>query len=317
MITRRLLRPARAFAVAVRSSTPSAPARTFSISHPRPQHNVPTLNYHEHFEAKGVNGLFDFQGYEIAWTQYQTILTEKLNELVAGEPFEHALPQDLIMRFARDPMNAAVFNYASAAHNNHHFFKTLSPSPLRLSNCPALETSLISAFGSMETLRMTFLDTAAAMFGPGYVWLVWTKNPLDNSANTSMAASARNSGSGGGWRILTTYLAGTPYAGAGYHRQQSRDMNTQSPFSQPPSASQSLGAFGRYSDSARASATTPPGGTIVHPVLCVSTWEHTYIYNYGLMGKREYLEKWWDVIDWGVVDQETPTTAKSQLAFSR
>lgn len=260
-----------------------------------------------------MKGLFAATGYDVGWTQYQTMLINKLNELTAGQPIEHMYPKDLVIQFARDPMNAAVFNYASGAHNNHLFYSTLAPQPLEMFKVPALRESLIKAFGSIETLQMTFLDTAAAMFGPGYVWLVWAKN-VSSPASASSLSTAPSSSRSGGWRILTTYLAGTPYAEAGY-RQQSTNMSNQPNTGGAPA--NFAGAFGAFSASGRANAHIPPGGTSVMPVLCVSTWEHTYLYDYG-QNKREYLNRWWDAIDWAIVDQNAPTEAKSpRPAFYR
>jgi Fe-Mn family superoxide dismutase len=238
------------------------------------------------------------------------LLVAKLNELVAGETIENADVKTLTHTFARDPMNASLFNHASMAHNNHLFFQTLSTAPAQLENLPALRDSLIKAFGSIETLKMTMIDTAAGMFGPGFVWLVYAQAP---GGGGRMGARA------GSWKILTTYLAGTPYPEAGY-RQQGIDMNSATPDAfgkymqeQHLQPTNSAGAFGPYSQTGREQAKLPPGGTSLMPVLCVNTWQYAWLYEYGVTGKRSYLEKWWSVVDWGVVDQNTPSPAKAPL----
>lgn len=38
-------------------------------------------------------------------------------------------PKDLLLHYARDPTNAAIFNYASMAWNNHFFFKGIVRPP--------------------------------------------------------------------------------------------------------------------------------------------------------------------------------------------
>lgn len=131
------------------------------------------------------------------------------------------------------------------------------------------------------------LATADAMFGPGFVWLVATR-PV--SGNRDMS-----------WRILSTYLAGTPYAEAGY-RQQAKDMNVQD----------TVGSIGPYSKSGKKDASYPPGATIVEPVLCVNTWEHVYMTDFGVEGKQAYLQKWWDAINWSEVSVRTPAALKDQ-----
>lgn len=75
----------------------------------------------------------------------------------------------------------------------------------------------------------------------------------------------------------------------------------------------SAGAFGRYSQSARGGMRDIPmettgtdsggdarrfGGADVIPVLCLNTWQHAYLNDYGVARKREYLARLWERIDW-------------------
>ena len=135
------------------------------------------------------------------------------------------------------------------------------------------------------------------MFGPGFVWLVRTVE-YDTWSNRKNVL-----------KILLTYLAGTPYAGAHY-RQQSVDMNTETAlraatrqglsgmeFARQHTVQNTAGSFGKSSSNARVSK----GGVEVTPVLCVNTWEHAYLRHFGVKGKRFYLEKFWDNVDWHVV----------------
>lgn len=233
-------------------------------------------------------------------------MIDKLNTLLAGERWENSKPLDIVRQFARDPMNASVFNYASMASNNHFFFSGFSLKPQPLDQIPQLKTSLENAFGSIETLRMTMLDTADAMFGPGFVWLVWAYHPDENSS-TAMSKK-------GDWRILTTYLAGTPYPEAGY-RHQGLDMNTSNAATfdayRAAEPVNNVGAFGPHSAAGKAQALIPPGATKVAPVLCVNTWSHVYHYDFGLLGKRKYLNDWWEAIDWSYVDNNQPANVRS------
>jgi len=237
---------------------------------------------------------------------------EKLNDLTAGEPFENSQTKDLVLRFARDPLAASLFNHASMAHNNNFFFSGLSTSPLRLDAVPNVKESLTDTFGSIETLKATMLDTASAMFGPGFVWLVWARD-LNNP-------TSGQAGRHGAWRILSTYLAGTPYPEAGY-RQQGLDTNTSNASEykgymnqQPANA---VGSFGPFSTSAQKQSKLPPGGTNIMPVLCVNTWEHVWLRDYGIHGKRAFLSDWWNCIDWSVVEGNTPGEAKGQNTWVR
>ncbi|KAL8304183.1 hypothetical protein RB597_004544 [Gaeumannomyces tritici] len=257
----------------------------------------------DQFAEKGIgeegHQFLSPEAVDFAYTQYQTLVLEKLNRLTAGQEDELSNSPNgllsLITRTARDPNKAPTFNYASMAHNNEFFFNGVChkgpPIPREL------KQHLVEAFGSIETLRTEFLLTAFAMFGPGYVWLVRARQPQ----NVAMR-----------FRLLVTYLAGTPYPEAHY-RQQRADMNTggnvdewmasQRAAVAPASAS----AAGPASSSHTRLEPAPGGLRGVVPVLCLNTWEHVYLPDYGILtpegkeGKREYIYKWWDHIDWNVV----------------
>lgn len=115
------------------------------------------------------------------------------------------------------------------------------------------------------------------MFGPGFVWLVKRDNYNSNTLDTTELA------------ILTTYLAGSPLPRAHY-RKQEQDMNTEL----------QAGAFGPRSGKDPKMA---PGGAMIELMLCVNTWQHVWFHDYGFGGKMEYLERWWDSVDWDIVER--------------
>lgn len=115
------------------------------------------------------------------------------------------------------------------------------------------------------------------MFGPGFVWL------------------GKNLEREGLLQIFCTYNAGSPYPAA-YARRQPVDMATQT--QETPMGNQHAGSMGAHSKNSNALA---PGGLNVHPVLCVNTWEHVWMMDYGIAGKDEYLERWWDRVNWDAV----------------
>jgi len=64
---------------------------------------------------------------------------------------------------------------------------------------------------------------------------------------------------------------------------------------------------------ARGGKRLTPGGQEVEVLLGVNTWEHVWLRDYGVGGKREYLERWWDVVDWGVVEERLDEGLRSGL----
>lgn len=208
-----------------------------------------------------------------------------------GTDFEAQDPKSLVIQFAREPTKAYLFNIASMAFNNHFFFRGINTDPnVRPQPSQDLTDQINKDFSSMDTLRETFLATAEAMFGPGFVWLVQT-----------------NDSQFGSLRILPTYLAGSPLSGAHY-RRQSHDLNTHNAHSY-----QELNRVGSFGSAAKQDngPKKPLGGVDVVPLMCVNTWEHVWLHDYGVKGKKAFLEAWWDKVDWDLVRQHA-TISPSQ-----
>lgn len=207
--------------------------------------------------------------------------------------------KETLIATAREPSQAPIFNHASMAHNNHFFFKNLNPSSSPPSMPDALARDLAASFSSVESLRREMVLTASAMFGPGFVWLV------------KAAASD--------YRVLATYLAGSPYAAAHWRRQDA-DLNTAANSGAADGGgagsawlqNQARGAAGGFAGAggfggglgagagfgALARKEVAPGAADVVPLLCVNTWEHVWLRDYGVAGKRAFLEAWWEKVDW-------------------
>ena len=171
------------------------------------------------------------------------------------------------------------------AYNNHFMFSTLTPTPQppdQICSQSFLHT-LDSSFSSFESLRETFIATASAMFGPGFTWLI-----------------KRNTDSPQRFSILNTYLAGSPFPGAHYRKQPIDMATTDQSLDVWQTEGQRLraGYIGDFS----AQQKTAPGGIELDVLMCVSTWEHSWLRDWGVGGKRNFLEAWWECIDWSTVE---------------
>lgn len=245
----------------------------------RSLHHVPLL---QHDYSQGVPNLMSAGGFSLAWTEYMKLMVEKLNALTVGTELEDKDTKTIALMTAREPSKAPVFNYASMAHNNHFFFQGISPTGTPMPD--VLRRELEASFSSIETLRREFVITASSMFGPGFLWLV-KAGPGD-------------------YRILPTYLAGSPYPGA-HWRAQSTDMNT---------VGKDGSAKGYFKNQTQGSrkrdGDLPPGGIDLEPLLCLNTWEHAWLMDWGIGadgqgGKVAFAESWWNLIDWQRVAEKS------------
>lgn len=208
------------------------------------------------------------------------------NDPPPGTELEDKDTKTIALMTAREPQKAPVFNWASMAHNTHFFFDGITPTGTPMPD--ALRAELEFSFSSVETLRRELVLTASAMFGPGFVWLV-------------RAGSSD-------YRLLTTYLAGSPYPGA-HWRAQRTDMNTTG---RAGTASDHFrdSVFGARNKAAGPGGSLPPGGIELEPLLCLNTWEHSWLLDWGVGkggagGKLAYAESWWELIDWELVANKT------------
>jgi len=142
-----------------------------------------------------------------------------------------------------------------------------------------------------------------SMFGPGFVWLVKADQP-------GMFAS---------FKVLPTYLAGSPYPGAHWRRQEV-DLNTavgSTPVGMEAARKHlenTAYGLGKQTFETKKRLEHAPGGTNVVPVLCVNVWEHVYMPDYGIAGKQAFVEKWWNHINWEMVNEEANLQKKTYIS---
>lgn len=60
------------------------------------------------------------------------------------------------------------------------------------------------------------------------------------------------------------------------------------------------GSMGRYSAGGKDGIVTATQ-LDAYPLLCLNVWQHMWIPDYGILGKRAYLAAWWERIDWDIV----------------
>lgn len=213
------------------------------------------------------------------WTQYMGHLCKELDKATDGTVDYNLSALKLAEKYSHSSQHASLFNIASMAVNNHWFFKCISPT----FNNPSttLLKDIDANFGSLENLRQDFLETANAMFGNGFVWLM------------------KEHGQSSNLRILCTYNAGSPYPGA-HHRHQAREMATTDLSNRLTKAKNYAGSFGNSSKNQERGSTN---ALKADPILCLNLWQQAYLLDYGLLGKESYVMCWWEKINWEVVEQ--------------
>ncbi|ANB15814.1 mitochondrial 37S ribosomal protein MRP1 [Sugiyamaella lignohabitans] len=271
----------------------------------RSLHTVPEMPHLD--REKGISGLLSPKGLEVAWFQYQAYLINELNKRTQDTYLKDSTPFQIMRATADLPEFHDINFYASQAYSNEFFFESLKDSvnleakigrPVNKSfvdisthviNSPFISAAssttssgstssspdssaarlsnlLTHSFDTAVSFRELLINRADSIFGNGYVWLLWLSD----------------------WdvRLVNTYNSGTPL---------SHVRNTETA---EAAAHNSARSFGQINSSFEVNSNVP--------LLNFNAWQHVYLTDYGVAGKRKFLENLFDCIDWDRVSKRIP-----------
>ena len=112
---------------------------------------------------------------------------DKLNELVAGTPYEGMPLEEVVKRAAKSEKDKAIFNNAGQAWNHDFYWKSMAPKGDEPTG--RIKDLLQSSFGGLKEFKEAFTKAAVAQFGSGWAWLVKGKDGKLKITTTSNADS--------------------------------------------------------------------------------------------------------------------------------
>ena len=111
----------------------------------------------------------------------------KLNGLIEGTEYESSSLVEIIKN-----ASGPIFNNAAQVYNHDFFWTGLSPENTTPSL--ALDSLLVSEFGSIDEFKKTFIEKAVGLFGSGWVWLCIDEKGKLSIVTTSNADNPLKSG---------------------------------------------------------------------------------------------------------------------------
>ncbi len=140
------------------------------------------------YEKNALEPHISAETLEYHYGKHHQAYVTNLNKLVVGTEFEKASLEDIIKK-----SSGGIFNNAAQVWNHTFYWHCLSP------NGGGVPTGHLAElihrhFGSFESFKEKFTQTAIATFGSGWAWLV--KNPDGSLAlvSTSNAQTPMTSG---------------------------------------------------------------------------------------------------------------------------
>ncbi|ODV85358.1 hypothetical protein CANARDRAFT_28160 [[Candida] arabinofermentans NRRL YB-2248] len=233
-------------------------------------HTVPRLTNFNQFHKNGIKGLMTPLQFESAWTSYQKYLTLQLSLNTVGTRYETMSPLSILLTSGKRSMDGLIYHYASLCHSNHLFIEQLKDSSSSTSDIKLnsqLMKIIIEQFGSVDEFKNEFLYQCDTLSGNGFIYLI------ENEFKKLEIISSNNDG--------------TPYL---YSRNQSLELN---------------GPIGLkdyeliLNNKIKLNLNEKDHSL---PLLVCNVWENMYIEDYGICGKSDYLENFWNCINWEVVN---------------
>lgn len=175
-----------------------------------------------------------------------------------------------------------------------------------------LQDAIESSFSSMVQFRTLLLNSNMAISGDGFTWLVARiYKPKIQTMNNQMIGDIKYDK----LFVFNTYNAGSPfimnksnlinnlekeYKRLEKEKTQNNDSNSQSNVSKSASS-----YYNEILSSEEIKKITFNDTTYV-PLLAIDASPKFWLYDYGVFGKKEYLNKIWDSIDWSIVESRLP-----------
>ena len=175
-----------------------------------------------------------------------------------------------------------------------------------------LQDALESSFGSMVQFRTLLLNSNMAISGDGFTWLVArVYKPKIQTMNNQVIGDVKYDK----LFVFNTYNAGSPfimnksnimnnlekeYQRLEREKTQSSGSNSQS------NVSKSASSYYNEILSSEEIKKIAFNDTTYVPLLAIDASPKFWLYDYGVFGKKEYLNRVWDSINWSVVESRLP-----------
>ena len=101
--------------------------------------------------------------------KHEAAYVAKLNELIAGTPYESMTLEEIVRR-----SDGTLYNNAAQAWNHRFYFESLAPNP-RHQPSGRFAEAVDSSFGSFGDMKEQLAQACTSLFGSGWVWLVEDK----------------------------------------------------------------------------------------------------------------------------------------------
>ncbi|KAH3684282.1 hypothetical protein WICPIJ_004757 [Wickerhamomyces pijperi] len=275
-----------------------------------------------------IKGLLSTEGFQTAYTSRLDYHSAQLKNAITSKNYNNATTTQAYAEIhAKDSANKEIFQHSSSLYNLEFAYKRLAEnrdptasigkptvdalfetpkSNSLINNQPtgALLKLIDSSFGSVEEFKTLLLQSAQAINGDGYTWVIAQLSAKSNAIKADLVITGLN--------IVNTYNAGSPLnISSSQIANIERAVKAEKSKSEkkeltPSTVIMELDQIAQYSTMTSSIA----------PLVAVDASPKAYLKDYGVYGKAAYLENLWNSIDWDVVLADVEAFSKKSKKTS-
>jgi Fe-Mn family superoxide dismutase len=151
------------------------------LDKPKSSFSLPKLPYAENALEPVISG----KTISFHHGKHHAAYVDKLNELIAGTPYDGMPLEEVVKVSAKSEKDRAVFNNAGQAWNHDFYWKSMSAEGGEPGG--PIKDALQSSFGGLKEFKEAFAKAAVGQFGSGWAWLVKGKDGKLKITTTSNA----------------------------------------------------------------------------------------------------------------------------------
>lgn len=274
--------------------------------------------------SNGIKGLFSSTGYNTAYVSRLEHHSSSLRDILQAKNYANqASTEQYAKDHATDAMNKGLFQHASSLYNLQFSYARLgenrdTKAGISKSSADALfETPkenkditnpptgrllklIESNFGSLEEFKTLLLQSANAINGDGYTWLITRSVPESINLNAAYKLEDLS--------IVNTYNAGSPRNfSASQITKFANQIQSEETESKTEERSSTILPLNRIEEFSALKDN-------IIPLLALDASPKAYLADYGVYGKTQYLENLWNSVDWDIVENDLKTLTDSKVS---
>lgn len=191
--------------------------------------------------------------------------------------------------------STSLLDYSPDIKTNNSLPNYFIPNSDNTNDPPIFVKAIDTFFGSIQEFKTLLLNSALSISGDGFTWLV-ARQKRSNDELTS-----------DGLFILNTYNAGLPFNfyKAGHlndiqtslnQKKNTENNDNDTNINIQRRSVQDAQDFDRFDTE-----------IVYNPLLAIDASPKAYLTDYGVFGKRDYLENIWNATNWQIVESRLPS----------